>query len=464
MKNEDYRQDVTIDYSNVMESAVGPTHGLARGDFESLREKGAATHKWLAELKAKSEMGFFTLHDQDVSKIKKYAAKTREKFENFVVLGIGGSALGTTAVNNAVNKNFANLLTKRKRNGYPRLFVADNIDPEHFGELLSVLDPKKTLFNVISKSGATAETMSQFMVVFDMLNKKLKGKWKKKVVVTTDPKKGILREIVDEYKLDSFEVPPNVGGRFSVFSAVGLLPLACAGLNIDRLMEGSARMAKLCEAPEIADNPAYLFSAINYLADTAKKKPMVVMMPYSSRLYGIADWFAQLWGESLGKAKTRDGKEIHCGQTPIKALGATDQHSQVQLYVEGPADKIAVFIEVEKFRASVGIPEIFKDKPDVSYLAGSSMNELISVELQGTKYALTKHQRPNMTIKVPEINEYTVGQLIYMLEHATAFSGGLYNINPFDQPGVEFGKNFAYAMMGKDGYASLKAEIEGKGK
>jgi glucose-6-phosphate isomerase len=235
-------------------------------------------------------------------------------------------------------------------------------------------------------------------------------------------------------------------------------------LNIYRVLEGSARMAKRCESANIMENPAYLFSSIMHLADTAKKKPMAVMMPYSSRLYGMADWFAQLWGESLGKARDRAGNKVQTGQTPIKALGATDQHSQVQLYVEGPADKITVFLEVEKFHSEVRIPEIFKEKPDVSYLAGSTMNELISVELAGTKYALTTHQRPNMTIKLPEVNEYTVGQLIYMLELATAFSGGLYNINPFDQPGVEFGKNFAYAMMGKEGYAALKAEIESKQK
>jgi len=464
MGKDDYKRDIAIDYSNVMERAVGPEHGLRAGELESLAAKGKEIHKWLSGLKEKKEIGFFNLHEADTLKIKKYAARVRERYENFVVLGIGGSALGTTAINNAVNRNYANLLTKRKRNGYPRLFVADNIDPDHFGELLSMLDPKKTLFNVISKSGATAETMSQFMVVFDMLNKKLKGKWKKKIVVTTDPAKGILREIVNEFKLDSFEVPPNVGGRFSAMSAVGLLPLACAGVNIDRLLEGQARMAERAQSDDILKNPAYLFSSIMYLADTAKKKPMTVMMPYSSRLYGMSDWFAQLWAESLGKARTRGGNAVHTGQTPIKALGVTDQHSQVQLYVEGPFDKTVVFLEVEKFHSEVKIPAIFKDKPDVSYLAGSSLNELISVELQGTKYALTEHQRPNLTIKLPEINEYTVGQLIYMFELATAFSGGLYDVNPFDQPGVEFGKNFAYAMMGKDGYAALKAEIESKRK
>ncbi len=458
----DYGRDITIDYSNVMEEAVGPEHGISDSELESLRPRAREVHNWLAGLKEKDEIGFFKLHEADTTKIKKYAARVRERYENFVVLGIGGSALGAAAINGAVGRNFATLLTKRKRDGYPRLFVADNIDPDNFGQLLSALDPKKTIFNVISKSGATAETMSQFMVVFGMLEKKLKGKWKKRVVVTTDPAKGVLREIVDEYKLDSFEVPPNVGGRFSVGSAVGLLPLACAGVNIDRLLDGSARMAERTRSDDIMRNPAYLFSAIMHVADSKKRKPMVVMMPYSSRLYGMADWFAQLWAESLGKKTTRGGKVVHAGQTPIKALGATDQHSQVQLYVEGPFDKIFAFLEVEKFGSELGIPAVFGKRPDVSYLAGSSMNELLNIELQGTKYALTAHHRPNLTIKLPEISEHTVGQLVYMLELSTAFSGGLYDVNPFDQPGVEFGKNFAYAMMGKDGYSGLKAEITAK--
>jgi len=462
MGDRNYKQDIVIDYSNVMSSAVGSDHGLLQSELEGLHPRASAIHKWLAGLKKDKKVGFFDLHETDTRPIKKYAAKVRERYENMVVLGIGGSALGTIAVNNAVNHSLSNLLPKRKRNGYPRLFVADNIDPDQFGELLHTLDPKKTLFNVISKSGTTAETMSQFMIVYDMLNKKLKGKWKKKVVITTDAKKGLLREMVKEHKLDSFEVPANVGGRFSVFSAVGLLPLACAGVDIDALLKGSARMAERTAADDIMKNPAYLFSSILYLADIAKRKPMVVMMPYSSKLYGIADWFRQLWAESLGKRYSRDGKEVYTGQTPIKALGATDQHSQVQLYVEGPFDKVTVFLEVEKFKTAMGIPEVYKDKPELAYLAGSSLNDLIRVEMLGTQYALTTHNRPNFSIKLPELNEYVLGQLVYLLELSTAFSGGLYNIDPFDQPGVEFGKDFAYAMMGREGYAGLKAEIQDK--
>ncbi len=456
------RSDIVLDYSNMMTQAVGPDHGILQGELDGLKERAAVAHARLADLKKSGKIGFFTQHEMDTKPIKKYAAKVREKYENFVVLGIGGSALGTLAVNQAINHSFSHLLTKRKRNGYPRLFVADNIDPDQFHDLLKVTDPKKSIYNVISKSGTTAETMSQFMIVVDMLNNALKGKWKKRMVVTTDPAKGLLREIVNEHKLESFEVPPNVGGRFSVFSAVGLLPLACAGVDIDELLAGAARMAERCAEPDLNKNPAYLFASLMYLADTTRKKPMLVMMAYSSKLYGIADWFRQLWAESLGKRYSLDKKEVHTGQTPIKALGATDQHSQVQLYVEGPHDKVVVFLEVESFKETMGIPHAMAGKPELAYLAGQSLNALIKTEMEGTQYALTTHHRPNMAIRLPELSEYTLGQIIYLLEHATAFAGGLYNIDPFDQPGVEFGKNYAYAMMGRAGYEGLKAEIKQK--
>ncbi len=464
MDKERRADDITLDYTNAMASSVGDAHGITDDELGALKEKTAEIHKWLEGLKDSGEQGFFDLPELDTSPIKKFASRVREKYENFVVLGIGGSALGAIAVHDALGHSFPHLLKKRKRNGYPRLFVADNIDPDRFDELLRVLDPKKTIFNVISKSGTTAETMSQFMVVFEKLKQKLKGKWKKRVVITTDAKKGILREMVNDNGLASFEVPDNVGGRFSVLTAVGLVPLACAGIDIDSLLAGASAMAKRTRADGLMKNPSYLFASLLYLADTKKKKNMVVMMPYSSKLYGIADWFRQLWAESVGKRYDMSGKEVYAGSTPIKALGATDQHSQVQLYVEGPFDKVVVFVEIGKFAKNVEIPNAFPKNPSLKYLGGSSLNELIRVEKEGTEYALTGRQRPNMTVKLPELNANTVGQLIFLLETATAFAGGLYAINPFDQPGVEFGKNYAYAVMGREGYGDLKAEIERKNK
>ena len=452
--------DISLDYTGMMADVIGAKHGLTNEQIESLSGQAEQIHNQLAELKEKGEIGFFDLPKIDTRDIKKFAAKIRENYENLIVLGIGGSALGTTAVQTALGHSFSHLLTKRKRNGYPRLFVADNIDPDTFSDLLRVTDPKKSLYCVISKSGSTAETMAQFMIVQQMLKQKFKGKWKKKIVVITGGEKGPLRAIVKEHSLASFEVPQNVGGRFSVFSAVGLVPLACAGIDIDALLGGARRMAERCSTKHLMQNPAYLLSALLYLADTKKAKSNVVMMPYSSKLYGIADFFCQLWAESLGKRLDKSGKEVHTGQTPIKALGVTDQHSQVQLYVEGPFDKLLLFLELEKFDKHVGIPDTFSDSPELSYLAGSSLNELMKVENEGTKYALATHNRPFLSIKIPELSAQTIGQLIYMLELATAFAGSLYKVDPFDQPGVEFGKNYTYAIMGRKGYDDLRVEIK----
>lgn len=458
MKDNRIAQNISLDFTGAMADVIGEKHGISDKQLAELQGRTAEIHSHLQKLTQNGKTNFFNLPQADTKPFKKFATRVREKFENFVVLGIGGSALGTSGVHGALQHSFSHLLTKRKRNGYPKLFVIDNIDPDLFDEFLNTVDLKKTIFNVISKSGTTAETMAQFMIIQHKLQEKLKGKWKKRIVVTTGSK-GVLRSIVEKHKLTSFEVPEEVGGRFSVLSSVGLLPLACTGIDIDALLAGAAQMASLCKTDNFSENPAYLTGALLYLADTAKHKPMAVMMPYSTKLYGMADWFCQLWAESLGKRHTLDGAQVNSGQTPIKALGVTDQHSQIQLYVEGPPNKIIIFVEIEKFAKRVPIPEIFADKPELSYLAGSSLNELLKVELDGTRYAISTHDRPSITIKLPELSANALGQFIFMMEVATAFAGGLYRVNPFDQPGVEFGKNYAYAVMGRKGYEKLKEEI-----
>ena len=454
--------DITIDYTNTLAPAIGETDGITEEELSDVLTRGAKAVKDLADKRASGEIGFYDLPSADTKQIIKFASTVREKVDNLIVLGIGGSALGTNAIQSALNPSFYNQLPKRKRNGYPKLYVADNIDPDWFEEILSITDPSKSIFNVISKSGTTAETMSQFMIVFDRLKKALKGKWKKKIVITTDEAKGVLREIVDEHKLTSFSVPDNVGGRFSIFTPVGLVPLACVGIDIDSLLAGAAQMAKRCEETDPVKNPAVIFSALHYIADVKKGKKMTVMIPYSTKLYSTADWFRQLWAESLGKKVDTEGKTVNTGQTPIKALGVTDQHSQVQLYVEGPNDKMTVFIEVEKFDKEVEIPAVFEEKAPLAYLTGKTLNRLIKTEMEGTEYALTQHNRPNMTIRMPELNANTLGQLMFLLEASTAISGGLYGIDPFDQPGVEFGKQYTYAMMGRPGFEEMKKDIETK--
>jgi len=457
--------DIVIDYTNVMASAVGIENGLTGEHLAALNVTAADIHAGLASRRKGGELPFYDLpyRIEEAKEIRSAAKKIREQFSTMVVLGIGGSALGTTALFSALRHTLHNSLPAGKRGGV-RLLMLDNIDPDWLSEILSTLKLGETVFNVISKSGATAETSSQFLIALEILKKKLgPNKWRKHVIITTDARKGTLRPIAEEFNLKTFAVPDGVGGRFTAFTPVSLLPAAAAGIDIMELLEGAARMDKRCLEPDITKNPAYLFAAVHYMLDTTRAKKMAVMMPYSNKLYYVADWFRQMWAESLGKARDNDGNPVHVGQTPIKALGATDQHSQVQLYVEGPYDKVVTFLEVERFAKEVHIPQEFPNVPELAYLAGHTLNELIAVERRGTEYALTKNRRPNLTIKLPAVTPHSVGQLLYMLEVSTAFAGGLYRINAFDQPGVEFGKDYAYAMFGKKGYEGKKKELEGKG-
>jgi glucose-6-phosphate isomerase len=342
------------------------------------------------------------------------------------------------------------------------LFVPDNIDPDRIAALLEVVDLENTVFNVVTKSGSTAEIISEFLVFRDALIKKLgPERHVERIVITTDPERGELREIVKRFGYASLPIPSDVGGRFSVFSAVGLLSAAVTGSDIHKLLKGAAEMDALCrKSKKLWENPALTGAALHYLMDKAKGKNIQVMMPYAHALRDVADWFCQLWAESLGKRVDRAGKIVHAGQTPGKALGVSDQHSVLQLYLEGPFDKVVTFLTVEEFRNTVPIPPAFPNFEAVKYLGGHTLNELISAEQRATELALTQNGKPNCAIRLPRVDEEAVGALFYLLEMQTAYAGELYNVNAFDQPGVELGKNFTYGLMGRKGYEAKRREVE----
>jgi len=395
-----------------------------------------------------------------ITDIKKYTAEMKPQIDALVVLGIGGSALGPLAVQQALNHPFYNELSREKRGGNPKLYVVDNVDPERLVYLFQAIDPARCLFNVISKSGSTSETMSQFMIIQAMLEEKLgKEAACKHIVCTTDPTSGNLIAIAKQEGYKTFYIPSAVGGRFSELTPVGLLPAAFCGIDIEGLLEGAAQMDTMCHEDDISKNPAHMFAALHCLG-MARGKNISVLMPYADSLKLIADWYAQLWAESLGKKHDLEGKTVHTGQTPVRALGATDQHSQVQLYTEGPYDKIVVLIGVDEYRETIVIPTTYTDMPSLGFLGGFTHNQLIKTMQSATEYALTKAGRMNMTITLPKVTPQTVGQLLYFFEVATAFAGELLNINAFDQPGVEEGKNATYALFGRPGYEAKKTELD----
>jgi glucose-6-phosphate isomerase len=445
---------LTLDYSNMMISPGGidPKIWAATGKQFTDAKRG------FEQLRASGEVGFVDLGSDKrlLDQVTRFTTTARGKFDDVVILGIGGSALGPIALRTALRPSGWNMLDDKARGGFPRLHVLDNVDPETIAALLGRLRLDRTLFVVTSKSGGTAETMAQFLIVHDrIVSAKLDVT--KQMVFVTDPKQGALRPLADRLKVPALEIPPNIGGRFSVLTPVGTLPAALIGIDVKSLLEGASEMAKRCQSDELSANPAGAYAMLQWLADTQLKKAIAVFMPYSDPLRDFADWFVQLWAESLGKKKS-DGTSV--GSTPLAALGATDQHAQVQLFMEGPANKTVTFVAVKERAVNVSIPAGFPDVKELGYLTGHSLAELIDIEQRATAGALARRGRPNMTIHLDRVDAAHVGQLMMFLEIATAYAGQLYGVDAFNQPGVELGKQFAYALLGRPGADAAKKEWE----
>jgi glucose-6-phosphate isomerase len=360
---------------------------------------------------------------------------------DFIHVGIGGSALGPMALHKALNHPYYNMLPDRRG---PRIHFAENTDPNTLSAILDILDPESTWVNVVTKSGSTAETMANFLVIRGFLIDSVGNfGYQERSLATTDPEEGFLKEIADREDLKVLPIPQDVGGRFSVLTPVGLLPAAVTGLDVEALLSGAAQCVDEVNE-QGAEHPAIIGAAMNYLMDTARGRNVRVMMTYADALERLAAWFVQLWAESLGK----DGK----GSTPRGAVGTTDQHSQVQLYMEGPQDKVIEIVEVEEHPGDLGIPEAYEDLEGVGYLGGHTMAELLNVECDATRRALTEAGHPNSTIRLGVTNEANLGYLFQALEVQTAIAGSLYGVNAFDQPGVEAGKQITYKRMGRPGY------------
>jgi len=324
------------------------------------------------------------------------------------------------------------------------LHFAENTDPATLSAILDVADPEGTWVNVVTKSGSTAETMANFLVIRGFLVDNLGDfGFQERTIATTDSEEGFLKQISDREEFKLLPIPPDVGGRFSVLTPVGLLPAAVIGLDVDALLAGAAQCVDEVNEGG-AEHPAVVGAAMHYLMDTARGRNVRVMMTYADALERLAAWFVQLWAESLGK----DGK----GSTPHGAVGTTDQHSQVQLYMQGPQNKVIEIVEVENHPRDLQIPGAYEDLEGVGYLGGHTMAELLNVECDATRRALTEAGRPNCTIRLGELNEENLGYLLQALEVQTAIAGALYGVNAFDQPGVEAGKQITYKRMGRPGY------------
>lgn len=455
------RSRLTIDYRNSMADAVGEQHGVSDAMLDEIAPEVAAQHERLvAEHEAGGQRWMDLPSDTGlVEEIEAFAAEARGRYRDFILVGIGGSSLGAIATVQALAHPYRNLLSDERRGG-PRFFVLDNPDPEKVAATLATVDLPNTLVNVVTKSGQTAETMANFLAARQALEAAVgRERAREQIVATTDPKVGLLRALADEEGYRTFPVPPGVDGRMTVLSAVGMLPAALCGCDIGGLLAGARAMRASTESGDVRRNPAYLLAAISILADTRLGKSILVTMPYADALFGLSDWFRQLWAESLGKKLSLDNEVVFTGQTPIKALGAIDQHSQIQLYTEGPNDKLISLIGVDAYRAEVTIEEAPAGAPELDYLKGAELGQLLRREQHATAWALTEAQRPNFTMSVPTIDAAILGEFFYLYELQTVMGGALLNVNPFGQPGVEAGKNATYALMGRKGYEDLREEL-----
>ena len=455
-----------FDYRNITKEVIGEENGLdIQVEFNNYKDE---IHRIIADLNSNKDkpgqkLQWMNLgYNEETSwYVREFAAMVENRFDDVLIIGLGGSALGGKAVCEALLPPYWNYLTKEQRKNYPRIFFLDNIDPDQMNALLKILDLKKTLVNVITKSGSTPEVMAQYMILKDLMEKELGDDYRKNVIATTDKNIGILKQLSDQEGYKTFYIPDDVEGRFSVFSAVGLLPFALVGIDIEEITQGIKDMDLALKNTDINCNIAAQNALIHFLLDVRKNKKISVMMPYSNRLRYVADWYCQLWAESLGKELDKNNNTVNTGQTPVKAIGVTDQHSQIQLYNEGPNDKIINFLRVKEFDTALTIPNIF-EYTGLSYLGGKTINKLFNAEADSTMASLIDYKRPNVTITIPKVTPYYLGQLLYMLEIQTAITGALYNIDAFNQPGVEQSKNYTYALMDRVGYEDSAKEVKEK--
>jgi glucose-6-phosphate isomerase len=430
--------------------------------FDVLAEQGerfAHAYADVAARRASGSLGFPMLPDDSALRaaLRADAFAGKAEIDDVILCGIGGSALGPIMLRNALCPPRWNELDRADRNGWPRLHVLDNVDPVTMGSLLDRVDLRRSRVLVISKSGGTAETMSQYLVVREKLAA-LGDDWPRRVLrFITDPDKGVLRAITRTDGIITYDIPSNVGGRFSVLSAVGLAPAAFIGLDIDALCAGAAAMRARCEQADLASNPAGVFAVLQQQHDRVNGRQIHVLMPYADALRDVANWFVQLWAESLGKITPSGG---HVGPTPVPALGATDQHAQVQNFMEGPHDKTVTFIAVESLDRDLTIPSLHGEFPELAYLGGSTIGALLDAERRATAGALASTGRPNGVLTIPQIDAAHLGELIMFFEYATAYAGALYGIDAYNQPGVELGKQFTYGIFGRPGFEADRERFQ----
>ncbi|MBC7792607.1 MAG: glucose-6-phosphate isomerase [Clostridia bacterium] len=419
--------------------------GLSRDALAKLAPQLKTAHRELMSRRG-GEIGFYDLPRRNdlVKLVTNEVSRLRSICDELVVLGIGGSSMGGQALS----------MSLRHTVDRPsRVHFVDNIDPDTIGVLLGNLDPASTSVVVISKSGVTTETMAQLLVMRRWLRVTLgAGETRSRMTFITQKGRGLLHDVAQSEGVRTIEIPENVGGRYSVLTPVGLLPAAFMGVDIVGVMQGAAEMVERVVSDDIYVNPGIQLAAGALLADRELGRRSLVMMPYADALQKVTSWFVQLWAESLGKRIDRHGQIVNSGQTPLPALGVTDQHAQLQLFLEGPPDKAVMLVQAKKFKRALPVPDELSDREEVAFLGGRDLSEVLAAELRATRAMLLDAGVPVIDVGLGIVDAAHVGGLFVLLEAACACTGLVMGINPFDEPGIEAGKRMAAGLLGCPGY------------
>lgn len=393
-----------------------------------------------------------TFDQAEFNRIKDSAEKIKNDSDVLLVIGIGGSYLGARAAIEMLNHSFSNLLTKEERKAPQIIFVGHHISSTYTQELLEVLKDKDVSINIISKSGTTTEPAIAFRIFRSFLEDKYGvDEAKQRIYATTDKEKGALKKLATEEGYESFVIPDDVGGRYSVLTAVGLLPIAASGLSIDDIMDGAKKASEDLADESLDRNPAYQYAvARNCLYN--KGKTIEMLVNYEPQLQYVSEWWKQLFGESEGK----DQKGIF----PASANFTTDLHSLGQYVQDGRRDIFETVLHVNSSKKEIIVKEDEQNLDGLNYLSGKSLHEINDKAFQGTMIAHNDGNVPNLVIDLPALDAYTFGYMVYFFEKACAISGYILGVNPFDQPGVEAYKKNMFALLGKPGFEDAKKELE----
>ncbi len=443
--------NISLNYSNVAdfvtEKEIKEMESTVKTAHETLTHGTGEGNDFLGWLKLP-----FDYDREEFARIKKSAEKIKNNSDILIVIGIGGSYLGAKAAIDMLSNNFYNLLSKEDRKTPQILFAGNSISGSYLSQLVELVKDKDFSVNVISKSGTTTEPAIAFRVFKGLLEKKYgKSGAKERIYATTDKARGALKNLSDEEGYETFVVPDDVGGRFSVLTAVGLLPIAVSGADIDKLMEGAQAASNLYKECDIYKNDCYMYAAIRNIL-LSKGKSTEIMVNYEPGLHYFAEWWKQLFGESEGK----DGKGIF----PAAVDFSTDLHSMGQYIQDGRRVLFETVLNVEHTQEDVVIEETPDNIDGLNFLAGKTMSFVNNKAFLGTLLAHNDGGVPNLIINIPEINEYFLGQLIYFFEKACGISGYILGVNPFNQPGVEAYKKNMFALLGKPGYEKEKDMLE----